>query len=175
MDVHAILEQRNQKDQLIKSEQSPFPPAMREKFSGLNYYALSDVFYFEVEIEEYPKKAKIELERTAGKPLIAKRFGRAMLPIGEELIPIEILDHQGNLAIIFKDKTNGVETYSGGRSLSVVPSGGGKYIIDFNLATNPMCAYMTGYACPIPLPENHLDIAITAGEKLPEGAWVMMV
>lgn len=174
MDVHAILERRNQKDQLIKSEQSPFPPLMREKFSGLNYYSLGDEFYFEVEIEEYAEKSEIELERTAGKPLIARRFGRAILPIGEKQIPVEILDYEGNLAIIFKDKTNGNETYSGGRSLSVVPTADGKYIIDFNLATNPMSAYMSGYACPIPLPENHLDIAITAGEKLPEGAWVMM-
>lgn len=174
MNVHVLLEQRNEKDQIIKSDNSPFPPVMREKFSGLNYYALSADFYFEVEIEEYKKKVDVDLDKTDGQILTAKRFGRAHLMIDEQTITVEILDYQGNLAVIFKDETSGTDTYDGGRSLPVIPIDNGKYIIDFNLAANPMCAYMSGYSCPIPLPENDLNIAITAGEKMPVGDWVML-
>jgi uncharacterized protein (DUF1684 family) len=38
-------------------------------------------------------------------------------------------------------------------------------IIDFNYAYNPYCAYNEKYSCPIPPIENHLKIAISAGEK----------
>jgi uncharacterized protein (DUF1684 family) len=36
--------------------------------------------------------------------------------------------------------------------------------LDFNKAYNPYCAYTTGYHCPIPPKENHLAVAIKAGE-----------
>ena len=173
MNMSALLEHRNEKDQLIKSTNSPFPSTMREKFSGLNYYAPTELFYFEVEIEEYNPKTKIEIDKTDHQILTAKRFGRAYLSVEEQTIPVEIFEYEGNLAIIFKDKTSGTETYGGGRSLPVVSTEHGTYVIDFNLATNPMCAYMSGYSCPIPPPENHLEIAITAGEKMPVGDWVM--
>ena len=41
---------------------------------------------------------------------------------------------------------------------------GGRIIIDFNKAYNPLCAYSGGYRCPIPPLENHLSIRILAGE-----------
>lgn len=174
MNLGELLVQRNEKDQYIKSEHSPFPPAMREKFDGLSYYPPSEDFFFEIEIEVYKKKEKIVIEQTDGQTLKAKRFGKATFMIEEQTVSVVILDHQGSLAIIFKDATNGTETYEGGRSFPVTATKDGKYIIDFNVATNPMCAYMNGYACPIPIPENHLDIAITAGEKMPVGAWVLL-
>ena len=37
--------------------------------------------------------------------------------------------------------------------------------LDFNMATNPYCAYNIEYSCPIPPKENQLDVAIIAGEK----------
>ena len=39
------------------------------------------------------------------------------------------------------------------------------YTIDFNLTYNPYCAYTKDYTCPIPSKDDHIDIAITAGEK----------
>jgi uncharacterized protein (DUF1684 family) len=38
------------------------------------------------------------------------------------------------------------------------------YVLDFNLATNPLCNYSPHYNCPIPLRENMLPVAIRAGE-----------
>jgi len=39
------------------------------------------------------------------------------------------------------------------------------YTLDFNKAYNPYCAYNSAYTCPIPREEDHLDLAIEAGEK----------
>lgn len=71
------------------------------------------------------------------------------------------------LFIPFKDKTNGADTYGGGRYLDLYMKdmGGDEIILDFNKAYNPYCAFSDGYSCPIPPQENHLKIRVEAGEK----------
>ena len=75
------------------------------------------------------------------------------------------------LFLPFKDRTNGGETYGGGRYLNLKTSDikDGKVVVDFNKSYNPYCVYKEGYICPIPPVENHLAITIQAGEKLPKG------
>lgn len=66
----------------------------------------------------------------------------------------------------FKDYTNSVTTYGGGRYINV-PRGilqEDYYLLDFNGAYNPLCAYGDGFNCPVPPRENHLNIEILAGE-----------
>ncbi|HHS96145.1 MAG TPA: DUF1684 domain-containing protein, partial [Phaeodactylibacter sp.] len=67
----------------------------------------------------------------------------------------------------FKDATNGVTTYGGGRyiDLEIGHIKDNKVVLDFNKCYNPWCAYSSGYNCPVPPRENHLSIAIEAGEK----------
>ena len=74
--------------------------------------------------------------------------------------------YKEHLFIPFTDLTSGRETYGGGRyiDLSISDISNNTYIIDFNKAYNPYCAYTTGYNCPIPPKENDLSVAIKAGE-----------
>ena len=37
-------------------------------------------------------------------------------------------------------------------------------VIDFNFAYNASCAYSPRWACPLAPPENHLRVAVRAGE-----------
>ena len=71
------------------------------------------------------------------------------------------------LFLPFKDSTNGVTTYGGGRYLNMSKSDteDGSITIDFNKSYNPWCAYSDGFNCPIPPIENHLPFAIQAGER----------
>ena len=46
----------------------------------------------------------------------------------------------------------------------------GFYVIDFNRAYNPTCAYNPTWECPYPPAENRLKAAIRAGEKAPPEA-----
>ena len=41
----------------------------------------------------------------------------------------------------------------------------GSYLLDFNKAYNPYCAYISNlYNCPVPPKENDLRIAVRSGE-----------
>jgi uncharacterized protein (DUF1684 family) len=73
--------------------------------------------------------------------------------------------YQDYLFIPFKDATNGKTTYGGGRYLDYEIPGSDTVILDFNKAYNPWCVYSHEYSCPIPPEENHLEVAIKAGEK----------
>ncbi len=72
------------------------------------------------------------------------------------------------LFLPFKDETNSVTTYGGGRYINQNMSDikDGTITIDFNKSYNPWCAYSDGYNCPIPPKENHLDLEVNAGEKM---------
>jgi hypothetical protein len=70
------------------------------------------------------------------------------------------------LDVYFTDATSGRESYRM-RYVGVAPGSDGRYVLDFNRAYNPACAYSPHYNCPIPPAENHLAVAIRAGERLP--------
>lgn len=76
--------------------------------------------------------------------------------------------YKNYLFLPFTDATSGKESYHGGRYLDLTFEDiqNNEVVLDFNKAYNPYCAYVTGrYNCPIPPPENHLTIALKAGEK----------
>jgi uncharacterized protein len=68
--------------------------------------------------------------------------------------------------VMFKDRTNGTSTYGGYRIVGPSRVKNGEFtVLDFNMAMNPPCAYSPFTTCPLPPPENTLDIAIEAGLK----------
>lgn len=69
-----------------------------------------------------------------------------------------------DVSLFFTDATTGKESYGVGRYLDPVPRPDGRYVLDFNNCYNPACAYSEHYNCPIPPAENHLKVAIAAGE-----------
>lgn len=69
------------------------------------------------------------------------------------------------LFVIFQDKTNGVETYGGGRYLYAPLPENGLTTLDFNKAFNPYCAINSYVLCPIVPAVNRLPIGIAAGAQ----------
>jgi uncharacterized protein (DUF1684 family) len=68
--------------------------------------------------------------------------------------------------LLFKDETNGKTTFSGYRMLSAKAVPNGQWtVLDFNMASNPPCAYSKFTICPLPPRENRLALAIEAGVK----------
>jgi energy-coupling factor transporter ATP-binding protein EcfA2 len=65
----------------------------------------------------------------------------------------------------FRDTTCGKETYGAGRFLMAGEPQNGKVIVDFNRAVSPPCAFTIYATCPIAPSQNHLPVAINAGEK----------
>ncbi|MFO3703458.1 DUF1684 domain-containing protein [Xanthomonas codiaei] len=68
--------------------------------------------------------------------------------------------------VVFADRTSGHGSYPAGRFLDLeVPDASGHVVVDFNRAYNPPCAFTPFATCPLPPPENRIDLAVTAGEK----------
>ncbi|MBP3985818.1 DUF1684 domain-containing protein [Pseudoxanthomonas helianthi] len=75
-------------------------------------------------------------------------------------------DDSGALFLVFADRTSGHGSYPAGRFLDAAkPDAQGRVVLDFNRAYDPPCAFTPFATCPLPPPENRLDLAITAGEK----------
>jgi uncharacterized protein len=75
---------------------------------------------------------------------------------------------QGGLALYFRDATNGVTTYPGGRIVRISdPAPDGGVTVDLNRLTNLPCAFTDHATCPLPPDGNVLDVPIEAGEKTP--------
>ena len=76
-------------------------------------------------------------------------------------------EEETELEAYFRDATSSSTTYPAGRFVALVPLPGGKgrYILDFNRARNPFCAYNTVYPCPAPWSRNTLTVPIGAGER----------
>ena len=72
-----------------------------------------------------------------------------------------------SLALLFGDQTSGRETYGGGRFLETGTVREDDTVeVDFNLAYNPPCVFSPYATCPMPPPDNRLDVRIEAGEKV---------
>ncbi len=69
-----------------------------------------------------------------------------------------------DFGIFFTDATTGKASYKVGRYLDTERLPDGRYVLDFNKAYNPACAYSEHYNCPIPPRANRLAVAIRAGE-----------
>ena len=69
-----------------------------------------------------------------------------------------------DFGVFFRDATTGKETYPVGRYVDAEPLPDGRFVLDFNLAYNPACAFSDHYNCPIPPKANALKVAIRAGE-----------
>lgn len=82
--------------------------------------------------------------------------------IKHELVVEELPDHR--LFIQFMDPTNGNPTYPSGRYHYTDAHDHGNVFVDFNKAYSPPCAFTDYATCTFPPQENHLKVAIEAGE-----------
>lgn len=151
---------------------SPIPFEERMSFKRLNYYPLKSNYRFELKLHEHKEKKILKMIDTKGNERKFLRWGEFRFRIkGKEYVLQAYKDNseENRLFIPFRDVTSGVETYGAGRYLDLEPerhlTNKGKWILDFNQAYNPWCAYSEAYACPLIPQENCLDVAIRAGEK----------
>jgi uncharacterized protein (DUF1684 family) len=117
-----------------------------------------------------PKPDTLTILSTRGNRRRAVRVGWFDFLIGQtacRLVATRLLEpgvSEGDASVFFTDATTGKETYAVGRYVDLQKVPGGRYILDFNNAYNPACAFSDHYNCPIPTKANALPIAIRAGE-----------
>ena len=113
------------------------------------------------------KESTIKLEASKGDMRDFILYGKIDLVINEvqsSLTVYKVID-QEYYFVPFKDSTTGNESYSGGRYINLEKIEESKFIVDFNLAYNPSCAYNKKYSCVLVPSENILPIPIEAGVK----------
>lgn len=163
------LHARALKDSLLRSDpNSPLPAPARASFGGLSYFAPDPKFRLIGELSLYGRRQQISVPTTNNGPALAmEKFGRLQVQIQGKAFWLEVYrsPENGELEVFFKDATNGVQTYGGGRYVPALELGNGQYLVDFNLSYNPYCAYNSTYVCPLPPPQNRLPIPIPAGER----------
>ena len=165
--------EREEKDRSFKMHpQSPISIAERQSFKGLNYYSLDLKYRFELELHEYERKEILKIEDTQGNEREFLRWGEFRFKIGDTDCVLQAYKssyEEERLFIPFRDATSGIKTYGAGRYIDLESSrhqtSEGKWILDFNQAYNPWCAYSSFYACPYVPPENWLKVKVSAGEK----------
>jgi uncharacterized protein len=170
-----VLQERRDKDESFKGENSPLSPADRARFHGLSYYPVDKSFRFSLALKRHPQPAALKIATNTGEMRVALRYGKFEFQVnGQPFVlqayRMEDMQTQGGalLFIPFKDATSGKETYAAGRYIEMKENTSGVYTLDFNRAYNPFCAYNSEYSCPIPPAENSLKVRIEAGEKLYE-------
>lgn len=173
-DLRRQLEtQRRLKDKfLLEHEQSPLMPEDKEHFEGARYFPVDTRYRVTATFvpEEHPGIFRVQT--TTGDFKEYTRAGRLQFEIdGQNLSLVAFLPpadeplHGNRLFVPFKDKTSGKESYGAGRYLDLNKRPGDQYVVDFNRAYNPYCAYSPYYSCPLPPGENSLAIEIRAGEQ----------
>jgi len=168
-----VLEWRRERDAFFKTHQrSPLTPQEKRNFKGLKYFPFDTRYIFSGKIERYvfhinnPKYyATFLTNKGTNKRYI--RYGKFRFTLDGKEYEIEIYKSilSDNLFIPFKDRTNGRESYEGGRYMDAEILPDYQMILDFNMAYHPSCAYNDKFICVLPPRENTLDIEIQAGEK----------
>jgi hypothetical protein len=147
----------------------PESPRLRE-YKGLRFFPVDLSLRFELALTPNPTPETVVIMSTRGTPRRAERVGwfdfevrgaayrleatRLLEPgVGEEAV-----------SVYFRDATSGGDSYPLGRYIDAQRLPDGRYLLDFNLAYNPLCAFSEHYNCPIPPRANTLPVPIRAGE-----------
>jgi hypothetical protein len=168
MEMLETLDQyRRQKDHFFKYDpHSPLLPEQQEQFTGLSYYPENPTLDLQLPVEKLEVQDEVAMQTSTGDLAQFIRWGKIRFEVGGEEAGLTIYAavHGGGFFLPFMDATSGEETYSGGRYLEIDPLPDGTFIVDFNMAYNPYCAYNELWSCPIPPKENRLKVRIEAGE-----------
>jgi uncharacterized protein (DUF1684 family) len=152
-------------------------PLKAKDIGHLAFYQPDSNYRVTATVQLTPGSKPFEIATHSGKSKPYRKYGvatfrlkgkKCTLAIYQGLDLIKKPELKDYLFIPFNDLTNYETTYAGGRylDLRIGDIRQGRVVVDFNKAYNPYCAFAEGYACPIPLDENKLQVRIEAGEQL---------
>ena len=147
----------------------PTSPRFKE-YKGLKYFPIDLSYRYELALVPNPRREPVVIMSTQGSPRKGVRAGWFEFMVGGAPARVEVTRllepgvGENDVSIFFRDATSGKDSYGFGRYVDPVKQPNGKYLVDFNMAYNPACAFSDYYNCPVPPKENNLRVAIRAGE-----------
>lgn len=167
---------RAAKDELFGSHpQSPIPARERAAFRGLSYWPDDPNLRVTAAFAPLGTAPREEVPRSGGGEMALQRIGSVSIRLADSHHTLGVYwftDYAGGIFIPFRDATNGVETYGGGRYLwdsakgADLGSADDELVLDFNYAYHPSCVYDHQWSCPLAPPDNRFGIPIRGGERL---------
>ncbi|MDQ4502145.1 DUF1684 domain-containing protein [Sinomonas sp. ASV322] len=163
-------------------------PADRAAFRGLRVAPYDPAFRFELPLaaEGAGQERPVQTGTDGVVPFV--RLGTFEVPGLGSLAAWKHAGYGGGVFVPFRDTTAGRPggSYGAGRYLIDTIKGaflgardadptaeasgadeGTLYVLDFNFAYNPSCAYNEAWACPLPGPENRISADVPVGELYP--------
>jgi len=173
--VTAVENARAEKDRTLAADPESVPVAKRALLLPLKYYPVDPAFKVPASLKLANERPVSDMPTSTGTNRKMQRVGVLEFTLQGTQMSLESFVEAGtqqitSLFVPFADQTTGTETYSAGRYLDLKPTATGFYVIDFNLAYNPTCAYNPTWECPYPPAANRLKVPIRAGEKAPPEA-----
>ena len=151
---------------------TPLTQAKLVNFKGLPYYEVNKNYLVEAIFNPSGNQTIFAMPHTLNRAYEYVEAGTLSFQLNGKNLQLMSYLRKGEMTdsvqlfIPFTDLTRGKSTYGGGRYLDVKAKLSAKKVwIDFNFAYNPYCAYNVDFSCPIPPNQNHLPVAIEAGEQ----------
>jgi len=146
-----------------------------KKFNGLAFYPFNPKAVIQAKIEKQTPFKRVKFPTVRGRVQSGWLIGKANFEYDGTPATLSVFTFDEETAvktlfIPFKDLTNSLETYSGGRYLDVEISGSWKdtdtITLDFNRSYSPNCARSKFYNC-VKVLSRALPTTIKAGELKP--------
>jgi uncharacterized protein (DUF1684 family) len=147
----------------------PQSPRFKD-YKGLEFFPFDIKYRFELPLAAAESPESVIIMSTLGHQRRALRVGWFEFLVDGTRCRLEatrLLEPgigENDIMILFRDETSGKASYPLGRYVDVKRLPNGRYLLDFNTAYNPACAFSDHYNCPIPPKGNTLPVAIRAGE-----------
>jgi len=136
----------------------------RRKFAGLRWYPVDPAWKIKAKFTPAPHDVFFDTE--VGVKEKDQSPGYVSFTRGGKEFKMEPVTEDDHLWFVFRDQTSGKTTYAASRFLYVPMPKDGFIEIDFNKAENPPCVFTDYATCPLPTPQNRLQLAVTAGEQM---------
>ncbi len=147
--------------------------AARSEFHGLKWFPPNEAYQVTAKWIPYNPSRQVPVPTILGTEVMSEVPGAAEFTLDGKTYRLEPMlesPDSKDLFFVFRDTTSKTETYGAGRFLyTPLPDHGltqpGEVVLDFNRAENPPCAYTPYATCPLPTPQNRLQVAIPVGQQ----------
>ncbi|MCT4665263.1 MAG: DUF1684 domain-containing protein [Flavobacteriales bacterium] len=164
-----IEKHRTELHDFYLSKKGPLNQKQKGDFLGLSYFPVNERYKIMAEMIKISGNDTITMQTSSNQERKYIRFAQLNFELDQTkctLVLYQFLGDESHYFLPFKDLTNGVSTYGGGRYLDIENTGNGSTLeLDFNKIYHPYCAYVDGFSCPIPPIENTLEVKIEAGSN----------
>lgn len=184
MIVEDNLTHRAEADGFFRSDaDSPFKRDTTIEYHGIKWFPIDPRYRGISSLHRYANPETVIVLGTKGEERKQLRYGYFVVTVPDDhgqpvVLKMNVYKftpydtkryalYKDALSVWFTDETTGKETYGVGRYVEIENENADpdhSYIVDFNKAYNPYCAYSTMFSCAVPRKEDHLDIALRVGE-----------